>query len=159
MSYNTPHMTHSTNTDQETCIFCKIVAGEIPAKKVYEDDETIAFLDIQPVNPGHTLVIPKDHFENIYATPVLTWVRMQMTAQKIALAIKSSLDADGINIVMNNEAPAGQVVPHAHIHVIPRNEKDGLVHWPHSLYKDETEAESIAEKISTELEIDIEPAV
>lgn len=60
---------------------------------------------------------------------------------------------------MNNEAPAGQVVPHAHIHVIPRNEKDGLVHWPHSLYKDETEASSIAEKISTELEIDVEPAV
>lgn len=152
-------MTHSTNHDQENCIFCKIVSGEVPANKVYEDDETIAFLDIQPVNHGHTLIIPKDHFENIYTTPVLTWVRMQMTAQKVALAIKNSLDADGVNIIMNNESAAGQVVPHSHIHVIPRNEKDGLAHWPGGVYKDKGEADSIADKISTELEVDVEPAV
>jgi len=152
-------MTHSTNTDQESCIFCKIVAGEISANKVYEDDETIAFLDIQPVNPGHTLVIPKDHFENIYTTPVMTWMRVQMTVQKIALAVKNATGADGINVHMNNESAAGQVVPHTHIHIIPRYNDDGFVHWPHNVYKDAEEATSIADKISTELEIDVEPEV
>jgi histidine triad (HIT) family protein len=147
-------MTHSTNTDQESCIFCKIVAGEISANKVYEDDETIAFLDIQPVNPGHTLVIPKDHFENIYTTPVMTWMRVQMTAQKVALAVKHATGADGINIHMNNEPAAGQVVPHTHIHIIPRYNDDGFVHWPHNVYKDEGEAKSFADKITNELNTD-----
>lgn len=144
-------MTHSINTDQETCIFCKIVAGEVPANKVYEDDETIAFLDIQPVNPGHTLIIPKYHFENVYTTPVLTWVRMQMTTQKMALAIKHATDADGINIIMNNETLAGQVVPHAHIHVIPRHDGDGLPHWNKGVYKDDAEKEAVAQKIASEI--------
>ncbi|MCF7865541.1 MAG: HIT family protein [Candidatus Pacebacteria bacterium] len=144
-------MTHSTNTDQENCIFCKIVAGEIAASKVYEDDETIAFLDIQPVNPGHTLVIPKDHFENIYTTPVMTWMRVQMTAQKVALAVKHATDADGVNIYMNNEAAAGQVVPHTHVHIIPRYNDDNLTLWHGTAYKDPEEMESFADKISTEL--------
>lgn len=144
-------MTHSTNTDQESCIFCKIVSGEVPAKKVYEDDETIAFLDIQPVNPGHTLVIPKDHFENIYTTPVLTWARVQMTTQKVALAIKNSLDADGINLIMNNESAGGQVVPHAHVHIIPRHNEDGLKQWPQNVYKSPEEATELANSIINEL--------
>lgn len=144
-------MTQSTNHDQENCIFCKIVAGEIPASKVYEDDETIAFLDIQPVQPGHTLVIPKDHFENIYTTPVMTWMRIQMTAQKVALAVKHATDADGVNVHMNNEAAAGQVVPHVHIHIIPRQDDDGLINWPHSVYKDPEEMKVFIEKISAEL--------
>lgn len=152
-------MTHSTNEATETCVFCKIVAGELPAHKVYEDDETIAFLDIQPVTPGHALVIPKDHFENLYTTPVLTWVRMQMTVQKVALAIKHATNADGINIQMNNETTAGQVVPHAHVHIVPRHEKDGLVHWPHTVYKDTGEMDSLAEKIIEELKIDTERIV
>ncbi|MES3005706.1 MAG: HIT domain-containing protein [Patescibacteria group bacterium] len=78
----------------ENCIFCGIVAGKIPAFKVYEDDETVAFLDISPNNHGHTLVIPKDHFENIYGTPSETLCRMIITAQKMALAIKNGVDAD-----------------------------------------------------------------
>lgn len=147
-------MTHTTNTDQENCIFCKIVSGEIPATKVYEDDETIAFLDIQPVQPGHTLVIPKDHFENIYTTPVMTWMRIQMTAQKVALAVKHATDADGVNVHMNNEAAAGQIVPHVHIHIIPRQNDDGLINWSHSVYKDPEEMKVFAEKISEELKAD-----
>lgn len=147
-------MTHSTNTDQESCVFCKIVAGEVPASKIYEDDETIAFLDIQPVHQGHVLVIPKDHFENIYTTPVMTWMRVQMTAQKVALAVKNALGSDGINVYMNNESAAGQVVPHAHIHIIPRYNDDALPHWPHTTYKDAEEMNSFTEKISAELNVD-----
>lgn len=147
-------MTHSTNTDQESCIFCKIVSGEVPANKVYEDDETMAFLDIQPVNPGHTLIIPKDHFENIYTTPVMSWMRVQMTAQKVALAVKNALGADGVNVHMNNESAAGQVVPHTHVHIIPRYNDDGFTHWPHTVYKDPEEMRSFTEKISAELNVD-----
>jgi len=128
------------------CIFCKIVSGEIPSKKIYEDDHTLAFLDIRPVNPGHTLVIPKDHFENIYTLPDETLARLSLTTKKVALALKDALDADGINLNMNNEAGAGQVIFHAHIHVIPRKPNDGLTLWPQKDYK-EGEAESIAQKI------------
>lgn len=144
-------MTHETNTDQENCIFCKIVDGSIPAKKVYEDDETMAFLDIQPIQHGHTLVIPKDHFENIYTLPAETWLRIQMTVQKVALAVKHAADADGINISMNNESAAGQEVPHAHIHVIPRFNEDGLSRWPHVSYKNPEDMEAYAEKIAEAL--------
>ena len=105
---------------EENCIFCKIVRNEIPAVKIYEDAETVAFLDITPNTRGHALIIPKNHFENIYSVPVETWCLMNITAQKIAIAIKSALSADGINIAMNNESAAHQLVFHAHIHVIPR---------------------------------------
>ena len=105
---------------EENCIFCKIIRNEMPAVKVYEDNETLAFLDIHPNSRGHILVIPKMHFENIYGLPVENWCHMNITAQKISVALKSELSADGINIVMNNESRAGQLVFHAHIHVIPR---------------------------------------
>lgn len=105
---------------QENCIFCKIIRNEIPAVKIYEDNETLAFLDISPNTRGHTLVISKNHFENIYSLPVENWCHMNITAQKIAVALKNGLLADGINIVMNNESAAHQLVFHAHIHVIPR---------------------------------------
>lgn len=113
----------------ETCIFCKIAAGTIPSSKVYEDDETYAFLDIRPVNPGHTLVIPKDHFENIYSVPAELWARMMLTAQKLSTAVKEAVNADGINIHVNNETAAGQDVFHSHIHIIPRHNDDGFQHW------------------------------
>lgn len=102
------------------CIFCKIIRNEIPAVKIYEDNETMAFLDISPNTRGHALIIPKNHYENIYGLPVETWCLMNITAQKIAVAIKTALSADGINIVMNNESAAHQLVFHTHIHVIPR---------------------------------------
>ncbi len=110
----------------------------------------MAFLDIRPNNPGHTLVVPKDHFENIYTTPDETLARTILSAKKVAVAIKNSLDADGINIGMNNEEAAGQVIFHTHIHIIPRYKTDGFKHWPQKEYK-EGEAETIAEKIKNEL--------
>ncbi len=130
----------------ENCIFCKIVSGEIPSEKVYEDEHTLAFLDIRPVNAGHTLVIPKDHFENIYTLPDETMARLGLAVKKVAVAVKQGMDADGINLAMNNEAPSGQVIFHAHVHVIPRIEGDGLKLWPQRDYK-EGEATSVAEQI------------
>lgn len=135
----------------ESCIFCKIIKGEIPSYKVYEDDYTLAFLDIRPVNAGHTLVISKDHFENIYTLPDETLARLSLTVRKIATAARNSLNADGVNIIMNNEAPAGQVIFHAHFHIIPRFENDGLKHWPQGDLR-ATEAETILEKIRENLE-------
>lgn len=105
---------------EENCVFCKIIKNEIPAVKIYEDGETLAFMDIKPNSRGHILVIPKIHFENIYSLPVETWCHMNITSQKISLALKNGLSADGINIIMNNESTAGQLIFHAHIHIIPR---------------------------------------
>lgn len=135
---------------EENCIFCKIVDGTIPAHKIFEDEETLAFLDIHPNNHGHTLIIPKDHFENIYGTPPETLCRMMLVVQKMAVAVKNGVDADGINIVMNNESAAGQEVPHGHIHVIPRFNEDGFKHWGHNPYK-EGEIDVVQEKILKEL--------
>lgn len=120
MNTNDNKQIHDDAQIEADCIFCKIIKNEIPSVKVYEDNETLAFLDIRPNSRGHILVIPKSHFENIYGLPVETWCHMNITAQKIAMALKNSLSADGINIVMNNESRAGQLVFHAHIHVIPR---------------------------------------
>ena len=134
----------------EDCVFCKIIDGTIPAYKVYEDDETLAFLDIRPNNFGQTLVIPKDHTENIYTISPETLCRVALTVQKVAMAVRNGTDVDGINIIMNNEPAAGQVVFHAHIHVIPRLNDDGLTFWPSKEYK-EGEMEIYRDKIKAEL--------
>lgn len=130
----------------ENCIFCKIVKGEIPAHRVYEDDYTLAFLDIRPVNPGHTLLIPKDHFENLYTLPDEALSRLSAALKKVALAVKKGASADGINIGMNNDGAAGQIVPHAHFHIIPRKKEDGLKLWRQKEYA-EGEAGALANKI------------
>jgi histidine triad (HIT) family protein len=132
------------------CIFCKIIKGEIPAYKVYEDADTLAFLDINPVHEGHTLVIPKDHFENIYGLPPEVCARLSLVAQKIAIALKNSIDAQGINIIMNNEQDAGQVVFHAHLLFIQIKKNDGLTTWPQKPYE-EGVAEVMEEKIKKAL--------
>jgi histidine triad (HIT) family protein len=128
------------------CIFCKIVRGELPSYKVYEDDATLAFLDIHPVNAGHTLVIPKNHSTNIFDIPQKDWEAVTKRSRLVALAIEKGLDADGVNIAMNNREHAGQVVGHPHIHVIPRFKGDGLKLMPQREYL-EGEAEPTAEKI------------
>jgi histidine triad (HIT) family protein len=87
---------------------------------VYEDENSLAFLDIRPNSPGHLLVIPKEHTENIYTVPEEDWARTMLAVKKITIAVKNALEPDGINIAMNNEAAAGQIVFHAHVHIIPR---------------------------------------
>ncbi|OGG65181.1 hypothetical protein A3I99_01105 [Candidatus Kaiserbacteria bacterium RIFCSPLOWO2_02_FULL_45_11b] len=111
-------------------IFSKIIAREIPADIVYEDELVLAFLDITPVNYGHTLVVPKEHYINAIDAAPETLAHMMKVAQKIAQALKKSGLADGINLVMNNETAAGQEVFHAHLHVIPRLVDDNTYQKP-----------------------------
>ncbi|HSU72494.1 MAG TPA: HIT family protein [Candidatus Binatia bacterium] len=128
------------------CIFCKILAQQIPSHKIYEDDRTYAFLSIQPVNPGHALVIHKHHHADIFDTPEQDLKDLIVAAKHVATKIKNVLKPDGINIGMNNEAAAGQVIFHAHLHVIPRLSNDGFKHWPHKDAKPE-ELKAIADKL------------
>lgn len=109
------------------CIFCKIIKGEIPSYKVYEDGQTLAILDINPVNKGHTLVMPKDHYVNMLDVPVSVLQTTMATVQKIAQALSKYVE--GVNIGQNTNKAAGQLVDHLHFHVIPRYATDGLKHW------------------------------
>src|SRR4030042_3616829 len=109
----------------QDCIFCKLVKGEIPSSKVYEDKDVLAFLDIGPVNKGHTLVIPKKHYETIWDVPDKVLGVMMIKSKEISKTIEKALKADGINIMISNRKSAGQLVPHAHIHLIPRYQGDG----------------------------------
>lgn len=104
----------------ENCIFCKIISGEIPCVKVYEDDEVFAFLDITQVTEGHTLVIPKKHVRNIFDMTDETAATLFSRVPQIAKMLKDNLEANGINIINNNEAIAYQSVFHSHVHLIPR---------------------------------------
>lgn len=128
------------------CIFCKIIAGELPSFKVYEDEKTIAFLDIRPVSAGHTLVAPKIHSHNIFDIAPEDWAATSETVRKLAIAIEKGVRADGVNIAMNNREHAGQVVPHPHVHIIPRFKGDGLKLMPQRSYE-KGEAETTLEKI------------
>ena len=120
----------------DDCIFCKVLKNEIPSTKVYEDEKTLAFLDISPVNYGHALVIPKSHSENLLSMKDDDLFAMVKTAQKVADAIMKGLKADGFNLGMNNYKAAGQLVMHSHIHVIPRFKNDGLkLNWPNKKYE------------------------
>lgn len=106
------------------CIFCKIVSGEIPCKKVYEDKSSIAFLDINPRNPGHTLVIPKKHIQDIFSISDGDAAELVKAVRRVAIGVKKATDAKGISITQSNGQLAGQLVPHIHFHVIPRTEAE-----------------------------------
>ena len=128
------------------CIFCKIVKGELPCYKVYEDEKIFAFLDIAPVSDGHTLVIPKKHYANLEKISDDDLSCLMKAIKKIGKALKHELAVDGYNIQLNNGSIAGQIVPHIHFHIIPRKQKDGLKLWPQGKYN-AGEAEKAAEKI------------
>lgn len=117
------------------CIFCRIAAGELPAVRVLETPEVLAFLDIAPVNYGHTLVIPKAHHENLLELPDGLWTAIGQVCRRVAQALMATLAAQGFNIGMNNFGAAGQEVFHAHLHVIPRYYTDGLKLFPQANYK------------------------
>ncbi len=112
----------------ENCIFCKIIAGEIPSAKVYEDELVYAFLDISPINKGHVLVIPKEHHESVAAVDEATAGRMMKIGSRIGIALKRELEADAYNLHLADGTAAGQVVMHAHLHIVPRWIEDGF-HW------------------------------
>jgi len=107
------------------CVFCKIRDGEIPSKKIYEDDATLAFMDINPLNTGHCLVVPKRHAATIWDADVADLQATIATAQKIAIAIVAAVKPDGLNMLQANGAAAFQSVPHFHLHLIPRWVRDG----------------------------------
>ncbi|MBI4896290.1 MAG: HIT family protein [Candidatus Aenigmarchaeota archaeon] len=106
--------------DSKECLFCKIVRGEIPSKKIYEDSDIFAFLDINPANKGHTLVIPKKHKEMIYDLDEQTLSKLMSVVKNLATMIKTKLHADGVNVMQNNGQAAGQIVSHFHVHIVPR---------------------------------------
>jgi histidine triad (HIT) family protein len=125
------------------CIFCKLLAGEIPSYKVYEDDRCLAFLDINPVKPGHTLLIPKEHFEMMTDTPDELVSHLFTVAKLLMIDIKEKLSADFVTLSV-----VGLDVPHFHIHLIPRKYDDGLRGWPTQQYA-AGEAEAIVKKLKT----------
>jgi histidine triad (HIT) family protein len=143
-------MLESGYMNDTNCLFCKIVAGELPCEKVYEDEKTLAFLDIKPVNPGHTLVVPKEHYANVFDAPEDAWCKVMQTARTIAHAISQGLPVGDVNIITNNGRHSGQVVFHSHVHVIPRHENDGHGTWLGTPYE-EGQAKMIAEKIISAL--------
>jgi len=117
-------------TTDPDCIFCKIIAGDIPSFKVYEDDKTLAFMDINPGNPGHVLVVPKAHSANIYEVSADDMAAAMATVQKVARAVRATLDPFGLNVVQANGPGAAQSVQHVHWHVLPRAEGDELkLNW------------------------------
>ena len=117
------------------CIFCGIAAGRQAAERVLETETVLAFLDIAPVNYGHTLIIPKAHYQNLLDLPDDLWTEMGRVCRRVAQALRTTLFAQGFNLGMNNFEAAGQVVFHAHLHVIPRYFTDGLRLFPQESYK------------------------
>ena len=112
------------------CVFCKIVAGQIPSFKLYEDDETLAFLDINPVHEGHSLVISKSHYPNVFAIEPEAFAAVARSTVKVARAVNSAIAPHGLNLVQANGPGAAQSVPHFHIHILPRWHGDQLlVNW------------------------------
>jgi histidine triad (HIT) family protein len=130
------------------CVFCNIIKGEIPCKKIYEDNDFFCFMDIKPISKGHVLVVPKKHCENILDFPTEASKRLVEITKKLATIVVKAVGADGFNVGMNNGKAAGQAVFHAHLHIIPRFDNDGLSSWPG---KDVTEEELnfIKDKIVT----------
>jgi histidine triad (HIT) family protein len=112
------------------CVFCKIVAGQIPSFKLYEDDETLAFLDINPVHDGHSLVISKSHYPDVFVIEPEAFAAVARSTVKVARAVNSAIAPDGLNLVQANGSGAAQSVPHFHIHILPRRHGDQLlINW------------------------------
>jgi histidine triad (HIT) family protein len=135
----------------DDCIFCRIVSGETPSKKVYEDARSMAFLDINPRNPGHTLVVPKRHVQDIFSIPEDDVAELMKTVKKVAAGVMKATGAKGMSIAQSNGQLAGQVVPHMHVHVIPRTEKEkgiGLEGVLPVKQQDEASLDSMARRIA-----------
>ncbi|NLF89020.1 HIT family protein [Candidatus Bathyarchaeota archaeon] len=111
----------------QDCVFCQIINKKSPANFVYEDDHVVAFLTNRPVNEGHTLVVPKKHYENIYEVPDGEVAHLFGVVKKVSVAVRDAMVADGIRVVQNNGSAAGQVIFHFHVHVIPMRPHEGFI--------------------------------
>ncbi len=137
-----------------SCIFCDIITGKIPSCKVYEDDLVYAFLDIAPINLGHTLIIPKEHHVSSNTIPEETAGRMFMIGTKIGVALRRVFDMDGYNLHLAEGTCAGQVVMHSHLHIIPRGIEDGFHwNWRNLEYKSDKERDEYLLEIQKKLKI------
>jgi histidine triad (HIT) family protein len=133
------------------CIFCKIIAGQVPSTRVYEDDDVLAFMDINPVAKGHTLVVPKAHHRDQLDTPPAVLATLAERIAKVAAAVVKATQADGFNVSQFNGTAAGQVVFHIHYHIIPRHLGDNaFAPWHHTKYE-EGEIQRLAEQIRGDL--------
>ncbi|MFA5174041.1 MAG: HIT domain-containing protein [Candidatus Pacearchaeota archaeon] len=110
----------------DDCIFCNIIKGEIPAEKIYEDDNFISIFDVKPIGDGHTLVIPKKHFKTLLDIPTSLGNELLEALKETTLILMKKYKAEGFNIFMNNFEVGGQIVPHAHVHILPRKKGDGI---------------------------------
>ena len=138
---------------QPDCIFCKIVAGQIPSTKIFENEHVLAFLDVGPVTDGHLLVIPKTHCRRLDQMGPKTMVEVTVVLPALAGAVQQAAGADGYTLLCNNGVAAGQVVEHVRFHIIPRKTGDGLFsHWPAQQYPD-GRAAAVAEKIKQNLNL------
>lgn len=139
-------------TIMEGCIFCRIVAGELPCRKIYEDELVLAFMDIAPINPGHILIVPKEHHTSSASISEELGGRMFRIGSRLGVACKRALDMDAFNLHLADGTCAGQVVMHAHLHVIPRGSEDGFHwNWRQKKYTDDDEREQVALKILEKL--------
>lgn len=133
------------------CIFCSILRGDIPSAEVYADENVVAFLDIGPVNKGHVLVVPRAHYATIFDIPADATVHITKAIQAVGKAIMQSTGAEGLNVLQNNYAAAGQMVFHVHWHIIPRFADDGLELWPQGQYDTPEDMKALAQKIKETL--------
>ena len=136
---------------ESDCVFCKMVAGQIPVTTIYEDETVFAFMDIAPISDGHTLMIPKRHFEILHNCPAELLANFASRLGKIAKAVTTAVNSDGYNVLCNNGRAAGQIIEHLHFHIIPRRSGDGVFsRWPSYKYQ-EGRMEEIAAKIRENL--------
>jgi histidine triad (HIT) family protein len=136
----------------DSCLFCRIVSGELPATLVYVAKNAVAFLDHRPLFPGHTLLVPRDHVETLVDLPHTQVGPFFEAAQSLARAVEVAMKAEGTFVAMNNRV--SQSVPHLHVHIVPRRRKDGLkgFFWPRTKYKDEEEMKVVQQKIAAALQ-------
>jgi len=136
----------------DNCLFCRIVSGEVPATIVYEDKNSLAFLDHRPLFPGHTLLVPREHFEILGDLPPSLVEPYFKSTQLLSRVVELAMDAEGTFVAMNNRV--SQSVPHLHVHIVPRRRKDGLkgFFWPRTKYKGEEEMKEVQSKIQSALE-------
>lgn len=136
---------------QDDCIFCKIVAGEAPAYKIFENDDVVAFLDIFPWAEGHTLVVPKNHSPNIFEIPTENAAAVMRAVRQIAPALRDTVQAEGLNLLQSNGSAGWQTVEHFHVHMIPRWSGDSLVPPAQSSPGDHGQIEALAGRIAEKL--------
>ena len=136
---------------KESCIFCKIANGEIPSSTIYEDEDFRVFLDLNPATRGHALLVPKEHFDNLFELDDELCKKAMVLAKKLAGQMKEALGCDGFNLVQNNGETAGQTVFHFHVHVIPREKEDSIkIGWKTGTYEGD-DSERTAESIRKHL--------